>query len=70
MITLDMSLNATETLVTFAVPPASDIRRTAMPCGPTRRTSRSSGFGWVKLTRVTVTLVISPESWPTLMMDG
>ncbi len=64
------SLNVTLTFVTAVPPPASDIRSTLCPAGPTSKISKSSGKVWVRLFRVTVTFVTVPPKPEALMVDG
>src|ERR1700752_3033996 len=53
-------------------PPASDMMMAFCPPGPTRSISTSSGKVWLKLFRVTVTLVIALlTGWPEMVSgDG
>ena len=68
------SLSTRFTRLTFVwtvfSPPTSDMMSSAVPSGATRRTSRSSGKGWVTFSSCTSTSVMVPLRPDTVMGDG
>ena len=51
-------------------PPQSDSKMVVCSLGPTKRASISPGKAWLRLLKVTVTLLITPVRFETRMDDG
>lgn len=65
-----LSANVSVIALTALLPPASDIKSTVWPVGPTSKTSISSGDGCVRFTSVADTLVTSPVNPETTFDEG
>src|ERR1700722_12304712 len=64
------SSNVSVRLLTPVPPPALAMSSVSCPLGPTRRISKSFGNWWLKLFKVTVTLLRAPLTPATLIDEG